>query len=70
MELLCCHERYKQKRKGIEGIIEIENPNLVKPKTVKARDIDVSFKLSFISCSLVEFHGKLTLFYCADWQNN
>lgn len=31
-----------QKNKGTQGIIEIENPNLVKPKNVKARDVDVS----------------------------
>lgn len=31
-----------QKRKGAQGVIEIENPNLVRPKNVKARDIDVS----------------------------
>lgn len=31
-----------QKRKGAQGVIEIENPNLVKPKNVKARDLDVS----------------------------
>lgn len=31
----------EQKKKGIQGIIEIENPNLVKPKTVKARDVDM-----------------------------
>ncbi|KAG6594574.1 28 kDa heat- and acid-stable phosphoprotein [Cucurbita argyrosperma subsp. argyrosperma] len=29
------------RRKGTQGIIEIENPNLVKPKTLKARDIDI-----------------------------
>ncbi|XP_062095810.1 uncharacterized protein LOC133801582 [Humulus lupulus] len=29
-----------EKRKGTQGIIEIENPNLAKPKTLKARDID------------------------------
>ncbi|KAG9149594.1 hypothetical protein Leryth_021283 [Lithospermum erythrorhizon] len=29
------------KRKGTQGIIEIENPNLVKPKNLKARDIDI-----------------------------
>ncbi|KAF4398210.1 hypothetical protein G4B88_009826 [Cannabis sativa] len=32
----------EQKRKGTQGIIEIENPNLVKPKTLKARDIDIT----------------------------
>ncbi|KAA8519724.1 hypothetical protein F0562_013980 [Nyssa sinensis] len=30
-----------EKRKGTEGIIEIENPNLAKPKTLKARDVDI-----------------------------
>ncbi|KAJ6885953.1 hypothetical protein NC651_026575 [Populus alba x Populus x berolinensis] len=29
-----------QKRKGTQGIIEIENPNLVKAKNLKARDVD------------------------------
>ncbi|KAK7246426.1 hypothetical protein RIF29_41294 [Crotalaria pallida] len=29
------------KTKGTQGIIEIENPNLVKPKNLKARDVDV-----------------------------
>ncbi|PON77931.1 Casein kinase substrate, phosphoprotein PP [Parasponia andersonii] len=29
-----------EKRKGTQGIIEIENPNLAKPKTLRARDID------------------------------
>lgn len=31
-----------QKHKGTEGLIEIENPNLVKPKNMKAKDVDVS----------------------------
>ncbi|GAU39572.1 hypothetical protein TSUD_384550 [Trifolium subterraneum] len=30
-----------KKKKGTQGIIEIENPNLVKPKNLKARDVDV-----------------------------
>lgn len=34
-------EGQDEKKKGIQGIIEIENPNLVKPKTLKARDIDI-----------------------------
>ncbi|KAM1123534.1 hypothetical protein ACFX13_004994 [Malus domestica] len=34
-------EGHEEKKKGIQGIIEIENPNLVKPKTVKARDVDM-----------------------------
>lgn len=29
-----------EKQKGTEGIIQIENPNLVKPKSLKAIDID------------------------------
>ncbi|MCH86152.1 28 kDa heat- and acid-stable phosphoprotein-like, partial [Trifolium medium] len=29
------------KAKGVQGVIEIQNPNLVKPKTIKARDIDI-----------------------------
>uniref|UniRef100_A0A0D9WIN4 Uncharacterized protein n=1 Tax=Leersia perrieri TaxID=77586 RepID=A0A0D9WIN4_9ORYZ len=31
----------KNKHKGTEGLIEIENPNLVKPKNLKAKDIDI-----------------------------
>ncbi|KAK7845450.1 28 kda heat- and acid-stable phosphoprotein [Quercus suber] len=34
-------EESLEKRKGTQGIIEIENPNLVKPKSVKARDVDL-----------------------------
>ncbi|CAL5408889.1 unnamed protein product [Camellia sinensis] len=30
-----------EKHKGNQGIIEIENPNLVKPKTLKAKDVDI-----------------------------
>ncbi|PRQ29052.1 putative casein kinase substrate, phosphoprotein PP28 [Rosa chinensis] len=30
-----------EKKKGVQGIIEIENPNVVKPKTLKAKDIDI-----------------------------
>ncbi|KAJ1689757.1 hypothetical protein LUZ63_013912 [Rhynchospora breviuscula] len=29
------------KKKGTEGIIKIENPNLVKPKNVKAKEVDL-----------------------------
>ncbi|KAJ7296930.1 hypothetical protein O6H91_16G054900 [Diphasiastrum complanatum] len=29
------------KRKGTQGVIEIENPNLVKMKNVKAKDVDL-----------------------------
>ncbi|WOG88177.1 hypothetical protein DCAR_0207411 [Daucus carota subsp. sativus] len=31
----------EEKKKGTQGIIQIENPNLVKPKNMKARDIDI-----------------------------
>ncbi|GMH30355.1 hypothetical protein Nepgr_032198 [Nepenthes gracilis] len=31
----------QRKRKGIQGIIEIENPNLVEPKNLKAKDVVV-----------------------------
>lgn len=34
-------EEESEKRKGTQGVIEIENPNLVKPKTLKARDVDI-----------------------------
>ncbi|KAL9392430.1 hypothetical protein Peur_016350 [Populus x canadensis] len=30
-----------QKRKGTQGIIQIENPNLVKAKNLKAKDVDM-----------------------------
>ncbi|KAJ8761429.1 hypothetical protein K2173_001560 [Erythroxylum novogranatense] len=30
-----------QKRKGTQGVIAIENPNLANPKNMKARDVDV-----------------------------
>ncbi|KAI9096288.1 hypothetical protein K1719_026007 [Acacia pycnantha] len=34
-------EESTQKAKGTQGIIEIQNPNLVKPKSLKAKDVDV-----------------------------
>ncbi|KAE8733633.1 28 kDa heat- and acid-stable phosphoprotein [Hibiscus syriacus] len=34
-------EEEPEKRKGTQGIIQIENPNLAKPKNVKAKDIDM-----------------------------
>ncbi|KMT04573.1 hypothetical protein BVRB_8g182290 [Beta vulgaris subsp. vulgaris] len=34
-------EDTQQKMKGTQGIIEIENPNLVKAKNLKAKDIDL-----------------------------
>ncbi|KAK3013212.1 hypothetical protein RJ639_009753 [Escallonia herrerae] len=30
-----------EKKKGTQGVIEIENPNMVKQKNLKARDIDI-----------------------------
>ncbi|XVE88136.1 hypothetical protein DITRI_Ditri19aG0043700 [Diplodiscus trichospermus] len=33
-------EETAQKHKGTQGVIEINNPNLVKPKNMKARDLD------------------------------
>ncbi|PPR89279.1 hypothetical protein GOBAR_AA31403 [Gossypium barbadense] len=32
---------FKKKRKGTQGLIEIENPNLAKQKNVKAKDVDM-----------------------------
>ncbi|OEL29578.1 hypothetical protein BAE44_0009403 [Dichanthelium oligosanthes] len=32
----------KPKHKGTEGIIQIENPNLVKARNIKAKEVDVS----------------------------
>ncbi|GAB4827019.1 hypothetical protein Ancab_033899 [Ancistrocladus abbreviatus] len=34
-------EDSQQRRKGTQGIIEIENPNLVKPMNLKAKSVDV-----------------------------
>ncbi|XP_038981472.1 28 kDa heat- and acid-stable phosphoprotein-like isoform X1 [Phoenix dactylifera] len=34
-------EEETERRKGIQGIIQIENPNLVKPKTMKAGQADL-----------------------------
>ncbi|XP_057420845.1 uncharacterized protein LOC130714889 [Lotus japonicus] len=34
-------EEETTKTKGTQGVIEIENPNLVKPKSLKARDVDL-----------------------------
>ncbi|XP_044461825.1 28 kDa heat- and acid-stable phosphoprotein-like isoform X2 [Mangifera indica] len=33
-------EEQTERRKGLEGLIEINNPNLVKSKNLKAKDID------------------------------
>ena len=37
-----------QKRKGTQGLIEIENPNLAKQKNVKAKDVDVSYNIPLL----------------------
>ncbi|KAF9588184.1 hypothetical protein IFM89_007873 [Coptis chinensis] len=34
-------DKEPEKRKGAEGVIEIQNPNLVKQKNLKARDVDI-----------------------------
>ncbi|XVF78653.1 hypothetical protein PTKIN_Ptkin14bG0152400 [Pterospermum kingtungense] len=34
-------EEGSEKRKGTQGLIQIENPNLVKQKNVKAKDVDM-----------------------------
>ncbi|XP_057487832.1 uncharacterized protein LOC130795362 [Actinidia eriantha] len=34
-------EEESEKKKGAQGVIQIENPNLVKPKSMKARDVDI-----------------------------
>ncbi|MFQ6650591.1 hypothetical protein Gotur_023319, partial [Gossypium turneri] len=34
-------EEEPEKRKGTQGLIEIENPNLAKQKNVKAKDVDM-----------------------------
>lgn len=36
-----CSSVLVQKKKGIQGVIEIENPNMVKAKSIKAKDVDV-----------------------------
>ena len=42
-----------QKNKGTEGLIQIENPNLVKAKNIKAKEADVSGLQPVTSVSLV-----------------
>ncbi|CAN1229627.1 28 kDa heat- and acid-stable phosphoprotein [Linum grandiflorum] len=34
-------ETTDEKRKGTQGLIQIENPNIAKPKNLKARDLDM-----------------------------
>jgi hypothetical protein len=35
----------EQKRKGTDGVIEVENPNRMAKKSVKAQDIDINAKV-------------------------
>ncbi|MFS8023127.1 putative 28kDa heat-and acid-stable phosphoprotein [Helianthus anomalus] len=34
-------EEESDRKKGTQGVIEIENPNMARPKTLKARDVDM-----------------------------
>ncbi|VFQ58857.1 unnamed protein product [Cuscuta campestris] len=34
-------EDESEKQKGVQGIIQIENPNLVRPKNLKAKNVDI-----------------------------
>ncbi|KAG8365515.1 hypothetical protein BUALT_Bualt18G0113000 [Buddleja alternifolia] len=34
-------EDESEKAKGVQGVIQVENPNLAKPKNLKARDLDI-----------------------------
>ncbi|CAN1810569.1 28 kDa heat- and acid-stable phosphoprotein [Linum perenne] len=34
-------ETYQEKRKGTQGLIQIDNPNIVKQKNLKAKDLDM-----------------------------
>lgn len=68
-----CFWLLKQKRKGTEGIIEIQNPNLVKPKNVKAKNVDVRLAGCTFLCSIYIAFWMLILmraFSFADWENN
>lgn len=61
---------FVQKKKGIQGVIQIDNPNVVKARTVKTRDIDVRADLCISSnvtgstllyavCDRIKFHFRL-----------
>jgi hypothetical protein len=52
---------YIQKHKGTEGLIEIENPNLVKPKNIKAKDIDVSGIFYLFTTYMVKYSIMLSM---------
>ena len=43
MLILCIH--FQHKPKGVESLIEVENPNRVAGKLKKAKDIDVHAKV-------------------------
>lgn len=46
--------KFWQKRKGTQGIIEIENPNITKTKNVKAKNADVSIYKFFFTMSVTQ----------------
>lgn len=62
----CC----QQKKKGTQGIIEIENPNLVKPKNIKAKNIDVSSAplLSLVKIFYLFMYVRNSPFRLLYWQ--
>lgn len=61
-----------QKRKGTEGLIEVENPNLAKVKSVKAKDVDVSCIDRFLLECIIWLSTILfeLLIYVADGKEN
>lgn len=59
-----------QKKKGIQGVIQIDNPNVIKARTLKTKDIDVRADLCICSdvtgstllyalCDRIVFHFRL-----------
>lgn len=66
------YTKYWQKRKGTQGLIEIENPNVVKSKNVKAKNADVSLaNLFFLYCfsNSIIVCVKYFILHVADWEN-
>lgn len=61
-----CIIKYQVKKKGTESVIEVDNPNRVKPKTLKARDLDVSNLISshFFCKSEIYVYRIITLNFC------
>lgn len=41
----CKIQLKKPKPKGVDGVIEVENPNRVVKKSIKAKDIDINAKV-------------------------